>query len=224
MRNVAILVPSYDGKVACNFSISIAEVFRIGASMPNMQFHLRYQMYEALIQKSRNTLLCEAYNQGMDDFIFIDADESFDPQALFDLLNHPVDVVGIPVPMKTDAERYNVRPEDVTKYTWDEDLNLLKVGALGTGFLRLSRAAVEAVLDASEPYNDGDYKRRNAFEIQIIDGGMVSEDIVFCNKLKAAGFDTYVDVSYTAKHFGTKCWTGDYKEYLFSQLCNKLEK
>ena len=222
MRKIAILVPSYDGKVCCNFSLSIAEIFRIGASMPDISFHLQYLMHEALIQRARNNLINDAYDQGMDDVVFIDADQSFDPQAFFKLINYPVDVVGIPVRMKTEENRYNIRPESCKEHKMNADLGLIEVAAIGTGFLRLTRKAIEAVFELSEYYNDGDSRRANAFEIRIFKGEIVSEDIIFCNKLTEAGFTIYVSPAYTAKHFGTKCWEGNFLDYYIGNIKEDL--
>lgn len=222
MRNVAILVPSYDGKVCCNFSLSIAEIFRIGASMPDVKIHLQYMMHDALIQKARNNLINDAYDQGMDDVVFIDADQSFEPNAFFKLLSYPVDVIGVPVRMKTEENRYNIRPENCKEHKMNLDYGLIEVAAIGTGFLRLTRKAIEAAFNASEYYNEGDKRRANAFEVKIFKGEIVSEDIIFCNKLTNAGFTIYVSPAYTAKHFGTKCWEGNFLDYYVANLKEDL--
>ena len=109
MRKVAIVSPAYDGKVVCNYAITMAEIFRLAAKdYPNLELHLNFWMYEALLQKARNNLFADAIRQDMDDLVFIDCDQSFDPKAFFTMLDHPVDVIGAPVRMKTDQERYNI--------------------------------------------------------------------------------------------------------------------
>lgn len=212
-RKIAIATPSYDGKVACNFAVSIAEIFRIAGAIPEIEVNLQFWMYEALVQKSRNNLFADAYNGGFDDLIFIDADQSFPAEMFFKLLVQPVDVVGVPVRMKTEQERYNIRPEDPKRHEFDETTGLLKVENIGTGFLRLSRKAMQALWDASPQYNDGGQIRRMICNLEIVNGGIISEDIQICEKLRKAGMEIYVDIEYTAKHFGTKCFEGNYKEY-----------
>ena len=212
MRKVAILSPSYDGKVACNFSITMAEIYRRVHEHPNLEVMMNFWMYEALLQKARNNLFADAMYSGMDDIIFIDCDQSFSADTFFRILSHPVDVVGVPVRMKTEEERYNIRPEDPTKHKFVPELGLLEVENIGTGFLRLSRKAMHAIWDRSEPYNDGGQDRRMICNLQIIQGGIISEDIQICNKLREAGLPVYVDFLETAKHFGTKCFEGDYKK------------
>ena len=210
MRKVAILSPSYDGKVACNFAISMAEIYR-QVNQHKMEVMLNFWMYEALLQKARNNLFADAMAAGADDIVFIDCDQSFSAETFFRILSHPVDVVGVPVRMKTEEQRYNIRPEDPMRHKFHPELGLLEVENIGTGFLRLSRKAMQAIWDKSQPYNDGGAMRRMICDLQIIDGGIISEDIQICNKLRAAGMPVYVDFLETAKHFGTKCFEGDYK-------------
>ena len=155
-RKVAIVSPSYDGKIVCDHAIALVTIFqRAAKERPDLQLSLSYWMGEALLQKARNNLFCDAYDSGVDDIVFLDVDQAFDAQAFFDVLDHPVDVVGITARMKTDDERYTHRPEDPKQHRWDQDLRLLEVEYLATGFLRLSRKAMKALYDVSTPYNDG---------------------------------------------------------------------
>jgi hypothetical protein len=128
---------------------------RAAKERPDLQLSLSYWMGEALLQKARNNLFCDAYDNGVDDIVFLDVDQAFDAQAFFDVIDHPVDVVGITARMKTDDERFTHRPEDPKQHRWNQELKLLEVEYLATGFLRLSRKAMKALYDVSTPYNDG---------------------------------------------------------------------
>lgn len=219
MRRIAILTPSYDGKVMCEFSITMAVIFqRAAKERPDLELNLNFWMGEALIQKARSILFSDAYDDGFDEVVFIDADQSFNAQAFFDLIDHPVDVVAIPVPRKQDEERYNILPDDPLKHTWDSDLKLLEVEFIGTGMIRLNRKAMDVLWNSSPAFYDGKH-RKLICDIQIIDGGMISEDVQICNKLREGGFKVYVDIRHTCDHYGTKKYTGDYKKmYLASML------
>jgi hypothetical protein len=212
-RRIAILCPSYDGKVVCDFSVTMAVIFqRAARERPELELNLSFWMGEALLQKARSNLFCDAYDSGFDDIVFIDADQGFNAQAFFDLIDHKVDVVGVPVPMKVDEERYNIRPEATTKHKWNSDLKLLEVECIGTGFLRLSRKAMQILWDKGTPYNESK-PRRLICDVQIIDGGMISEDVQLCKKLTDEGLKIYVDIKHTCDHFGTKRYKGDYQEH-----------
>lgn len=221
---VYILTPSYDSKTVCDFTVCMAEIFRVAAQRyPDMELRLHFWMGEALIQKARNNLFALAFNAGADDIVFIDADQSFPVQAFFDLINHPVDAVGIPTPMKVEEERYNIRPEKITEHEWDNAIGLLKVECIGTGMLRLSRKAMNALWNQSTPYNDG-MEKRLICDVQIINGGMISEDVQICEKLKMAGISVYADIRYTCDHFGMKKYTGQYITHYARELIEAKSK
>jgi len=216
-RKVAILCPSYDAKVHCNFCISMAEIFRLGSHIKSMSMHLNFLMHESIIERARNHLLQNAYDQGMDDFVFIDTDQSFDPAAFFAVLGHQVDVVGIPVRMKDSEEHYNIRPEDMSQHTYDPWLGLLEVKSIGTGFFRLSRKAVTYLMDNSISYLDGFTTRKRMFQCDVFDNGYVSEDINLCNRLINGGFKVYADINHTCAHYGDATYTGNFAEWYRKQ-------
>ena len=220
LRQVMLAVPAYDGKVVCDFSVGIAEIFRL-AKENGFELHLRYLMYDSLIHISRNSLLTTAYEEGVDDVVFIDADQGFTSDAFFAALKHPVDVVGIPVRNKDEEVLFNIRPHEVERHKFNVELGLLEVEAIGTGFLRLTRNAIQILRDSSPAYGDN---QRMVCNTQIINGQLISEDIQICNKLQAAGLKVYVDINHTCDHFGTKKWSGSYKDYYVFQLLEQSRK
>tara|TARA_R110002072_G_scaffold152994_2_gene302676 strand:+ start:103 stop:765 length:663 start_codon:yes stop_codon:yes gene_type:complete len=214
LKQVMVAVPAYDGKVVCDFSVGIAEIFRL-AKQNGYELFLNYWMYDSLIHIARNSLFTTAHEQGVDELVFIDADQGFSSEAFFGALNHPVDVVGVPVRNKEDEAKFNIRPHEAKKHKYNIKLGLLEVEAIGTGFLRLSKAAIQILRDASPAYGDN---HRMICNTQIINGGLIGEDIQICDKLRAAGLKVYVDINHTCDHFGTKRWSGSYKDYYIAGL------
>ena len=127
------------------------------------------------------------------------------------------------MPMKVDTERYNIRPEDMSKHVWDSKLRLLEVECIGTGFMRLSRKAMDVLWESSKSYNDGQ-ERRMICDVEIVNGGMISEDVQICKKLTDAGLKVYVDIRHTCQHFGTKKYEGDYSRLYAKTLVDQLLK
>lgn len=210
MRQVMIGTPCYDGKVDCLFADSLAKTLKAanGANICPV-----YMPHEALIQRARNDLLKIAAETQVDDLIFIDSDQAWNPEWFFGLLGHPVDVVGGAVRKKSDDEQYNVR--SVTfPVPADPTTGLLLVDSVGTGFLRLSKRAINAAWNAAPEYQDGNKHSRMAFDVRVIDGNLHSEDTVFCGALKALGFAIHVDPTITCSHVGSKTWSGDFASYL----------
>jgi hypothetical protein len=226
MRKIAILCPSYDGKVVCDQTLNLVSIFaKASKERPELNITLNYWMYEAVIQKARNNLFCDAYESGADDIVFMDVDQCVDPQAFFDLIDHPVDVVGITARMKTDEERYNHRPENDLDHKLDTNLKLLHVQYLPTGYLRLSRKAMTALYDNSPMYWDNHQQRKLICNVTIEENGLISEDIHMCTKLNNLGFKCYLDFKYTCDHFGIKRYMGDYQNQYFTNVikhCAKL--
>jgi hypothetical protein len=214
---VAILTPAYDGKVVCDYAVSMAELFRLSSKVNNLELNLHFRMHDALIQKSRNDLFTDAYEAGFDAIYFIDADQSFNPDAVFKTLLNTADVIGIPVRMKTEEERYNIRPETLEAYRFDADLKLLEVPCIGTGFIKLSRKAMDVLWNSSPEYNYGGQMRRMICNMDIVNGGLISEDVQICDKLKAGGLKIYADINYTCSHFGTKRFDGDYQSFYWGK-------
>lgn len=226
VRKVAIISPSYDGKVVCDHALHLVTVFqRAAKERPDLQLSLNYWMYGAIIQQSRNNLFCDAYENGADDIFFMDVDQTVDAQAFFALLDHPVDVVGVTARMKTEDERYNHRPENDHEHQWDKDLKLLNVKYLPTGYMRISRKAAKKLYDSCPEYQDGGKKRKMICNVTIEkDGGIISEDIHLCKNLNELGLKCYLDIKYTCDHFGTKKFTGDYQQkYSYSVLSQLME-
>jgi hypothetical protein len=82
---------------------------------------------------------------------------------------------------------------------------------------------MQALWDASPKYYDGK-ERRLICDVQIINGGMISEDIQLCKKLSEAGFQMYLDNKHTCEHGGKKKYTGDYRSKYATALVSQIMK
>ena len=125
---------------------------------------------ESLITRARNNIVAYFLASTFDRLIFIDADITWPPQALLDLINSDHDVCGIPYPMKS---RHWPRVMDYAKKAFEKNEELtqqkiisaslqftinpvpgnkpkdgwLQVTALGTGFFMMQRAVLEKMRD-----------------------------------------------------------------------------
>ena len=171
-----------------------------------------YMAYDSLVQRARNDIVRLAIEEDFDDLIFIDSDVEWNPEWVFKLLEYKEDVVGGVYPKKTDEPQFPVHAlKDGMKL---EENGLIEVNGLPTGFLKISRDALKKVWDAStESQNEG-RTCRMVFDIQVQDGQLVSEDIVFCRKWQDLGGKVFVDPTMTCNHVGTKKYTGNFMEYI----------
>ncbi|OGT02164.1 MAG: hypothetical protein A2143_00780 [Gallionellales bacterium RBG_16_57_15] len=218
MRKVLLGTPCYDGKVVVEFLQSIIGTMALAAKQDIAIFPVQIK-HDALVQRARNDLVKMALETNCDDLMFVDADQEWNPEWIFRLLNHSVDVVGGAVPKKSDVEiDFNIKlmPEGV----YAPVNHLMQVAAVGTGFLRVSRKALQAVWDISEVFTDG----RMVFDVKLIDGELVSEDNVFCAKWRSLGGQVWVDPSMTCNHIGEKIYRGDFAAFIQNFARMPIEK
>ena len=219
MRRVLIGTPALTGEVTAWYADSL---YHSGLLCQSQGIHLApiFIALESNLPNARNDLLAIAIRQGFDDLIFIDADQEWKPEYIPRLLSHPVDCVGAAIRKKTDtAELYNVRaPDGPLSFVVhpETDLWTAEGMCLGTGFLRLSRAAMQMLWDNAEPYSNGKAKEpsRWVFDFRPINGELVGEDTLLCMKLQEFGIDTWLDPTMVVGHVGTKKWTGDFANWL----------
>ena len=230
-RKVMIATPSYDGRLDVWYVNALVQTIK-DTEARGYEVHPIFMSYDALVQRSRNDLVALAALNDFDDLIFIDGDIDWDPSWVNTLLRYKVDVVGGTYRKKSDdREEYVCKsmknPADV-----DTKTGLMKVDGLGAGFLRLSAKAIKHLWDTAEPYVDGSGKQaRMVFEVKVIDGELVSEDIMMCRKLKEGGFDIHMDPRMCCGHSGQKRfvgnfvdWYGRFLEELAASAAQKVEE
>lgn len=212
MRKVLIGTPSYDGKLDVWYVDSLMKTQKLCIES-GIDLHAVYVSYDALVQRARNTLFKIAIDGGYDDLIFIDFDVEWNPEWILKLLACPEPVVGAALVKKSDREGYTIKLVE-KDLKWNERKDLIEVDGVGTGFLKISRFAMEKLWEVSEPYNDDKGPSRMVFDIKIENGDLVSEDYVACNKWRALGYKTWIDPTITINHVGMKKYFGNFNEFI----------
>lgn len=213
MRRVLIGTPCHDGKPEAWYMHSVIQTIKLCRER-GIEIFPVLMSYDAMIQRARNDLVKLALEGGFDALFFIDADEEWESHNALSLIEYPVDVVGAAVRKKTDeTELYNVKAASpfmpINKKT-----GLWIVDAVGTGFIRLSRGAIEALWERSEEYEDNGKICRMVFNVEVIHRRLWGEDTIMCAKLKDAGFDIHLDPSFTVTHIGMKKFKGDFAAWI----------
>jgi hypothetical protein len=212
-RRVLVGTPCYDGRIEVWYANSLIQTIRAGLQL-GVEILPIWLSYDALIQRARNDLMGIMHETGFDDIVFIDSDIEWAPEDFFKLLNYPVDVVGGTYPKKGDMEQYVAKILDPQRQR-DPNTGLLQVDGLGTGFLRMSKRAVDYLWDVSTPYEEKDQGkvRRWIFDVEIQNGEIFSEDILVCQKLNNAGLNVWLDPTITCAHIGTKRYQGNFEAW-----------
>ena len=213
MRKVLIGTPCYDGKVHVEFLHSLLGTMSLAAQNQVALYPVQIA-HDALIQRARNDLVRLAIETDCDDLIFIDSDQAWEPEWVFRLLNHPVDVVGGAVPKKSDSHiDFNVKRLPQGLLAPENDL--LEVECIGTGFMRISKKALSQVWEVSEPYTNQGKENRLVFNVRLdFQGELVSEDNAFCQTWRACGGKVWVDPSMTCSHIGQKTYNYNFAEFI----------
>lgn len=196
--------PAYNGMVHIDYMDSILDMHRLKIPFDNMKIG-----NESLITRGRNTILSFFhYSKDYSHLLFLDADIGITGEDVIKLVQHNVDVIGAPVPLKgADAKGnkvYNaVNPVRLTK-------NLFVVDKIGTAVFMLSRKAVNALIEDAEPYSSNELSMGNVkiekmydvFKTGVEEGVYLSEDFYVCRKLQSLGFKVHADDTIITRHHG----------------------
>jgi glycosyltransferase involved in cell wall biosynthesis len=212
MRRVLIGTPSYDGRIDVWFANSLVSTVK-EAEKKGVFVHAIYTSYDSLVQRARNSLVKIALENQYDDLFFIDSDVEWEPEWFFRLLERPEPVVGGALVKKTDNEGYTVKLTD-KNLKFSEDGKLIQADGVGTGFLKVSRFALEKLWLASDPYTSEGKEHRMVFDIKVENGDLISEDYIMCNKWKNLGYKVWLDPTITCNHVGIKKFEGDLNKFL----------
>ena len=209
MKKVMIGTPCYDGTLDVWYVNALCNTIKMSYEK-DIEIIPMWISFDALLQRARNDTIDVALQSDVDELIWIDSDIEWQPEWFFKLLEHPVDVVGGTYRKKGDREEYVIRQLDRRKI--DPDTGLIEVEGLGTGFVRMSKKAMQHLWDVSKPYTDpkDNKERRMIFDVVIENESLVSEDIHAFNKLVAGGFKIWLDPNMTCNHIGPYKFKGDF--------------
>lgn len=167
----------------------------MGMAPPNTSWDIGIS---ADIPSARNTLVRRSLENGSEWILFLDDDQVFQPNLLRNLLSHEKDIVSAlylrragghaPVAFshRNDAGLYEAI--DLTQLPGE---GLLKVHATGAGGLLIRSEVFRAISDEPDWFEHG--------RVHGTDWN-AAEDIIFCEKANAAGFDVYLDLGSPIGH------------------------
>jgi len=211
MTKVLIGTPAHDGRVDVWFANSLVNTIKL-SMQKGIEVIPVYMAYDSLVQRARNDLVKLAIEEKFDYLIFIDSDQEWNPEWIFKLIAYKEDVIGATVVKKSDNIAFNVKAlKDGLK---QQQNGLIEVECVGTGFLKISKKALQKVWDISPEYKNEGKTCRMVFDVQLVDGELVSEDNVFCQKWRKLGNKVFIDPNMTCNHIGVKKYTGNFLEFI----------
>lgn len=252
-KQVYIATPAYGEMVSAYYSRSLARVFAI-ASKYDIPVTYSVIGNESLITRARNEMVGGFLESGATHLLFIDADISFDPMDVFTLMLHKKDLVAAAYPTKglawdrvaktksktaIEAMRssinyvINLNPEQTaaakkSKGTIPITLydGLLEVYDAGTGFMLISRDALEKMIeafkddisyvsDSTTVNDDGVIQQVKVDRYALFDTSIdletnryLSEDYTFCRRWQNIGGKVWIDPNIVLNHHGSYTYRG----------------
>jgi hypothetical protein len=217
-KHLFLVLPSYTGHI---WIPTMTSLFYGLWGLEDTRIELCPILFDAQIAMTRSQAAMLFLNSAATDLVMCDWDMVFPAEALARLISHPVDVVGCDYPRRREPICYSTRFLRNGK-GWDlsvDDNGLIKVEAVPSGLLRISRHAITQVVEA---YPDLYYidelmpghKGCALFSNLIENSRSWGEDISFCRRWRKIGGEVYLDPEIQVSHWGQKQFQGDYGHWL----------
>ncbi|MDF7673458.1 hypothetical protein PT277_10045 [Acetobacteraceae bacterium ESL0709] len=232
---ILLATPCYGGVVTTEYMLSVIGYAAAGQSIPMTIMHVSD---DAMITRARNTLISTFFfKSDCTHILFVDSDIGFAANAPTRLFQSGKDIIGGFYPLRErfwdaqtkenilhgeDQQTASLRYVGETNALRREPSRkaLVKVPYIGTGFMMISRKAVEMMIKA---YPETEYKRIDApndrsdsrnfalFEGSIDSGTgtYLSEDYTFCKRWQDIGGEIWADSSLMLSHTGRASFSGD---------------
>ena len=219
MKHVWIAIPAYTGTIHLGTMRSIMKDM-----LALMQRGDRVSIFDecgnAIIDDARAIMVQKFLDSDGTDLVFVDHDVSWQEGALLRLVDAPVDCVAGIYPQRKDPITYTVQWVPERAELWaDPETGLLEVAGVPAGFMRMTRAMLERMVDAypeSEFYVESlPEKKAYALFASWRDGKMkYGEDYSFCRRWREIGGTVWVDPEIKMGHVGNKTFQGHLGDWL----------
>lgn len=230
---IYLATPCYGGRVYVQFIRSVLQL-QEACARRGVGLHVELMAGDALIPRARARLAAGFLaHPHATHLLFCDADIGFAPDNAFRLLDAGKDVAGGVYPLKqidwdkarTAAQAgvadlqaasvgYVVRFIPTPDHSVEVEDGVAKVAYVGTGFLMISRPAVQRVSDA-HPELVAQLDDETALTPMIFEtliepgtGQHLSEDYAFCRRWRDLGGDIWADMESPLSHVGHTVYAG----------------
>lgn len=237
--HIFIATPCYGGVVTQNYMQSIIALMT-NSSMRGIGMTLALLGQDALITRSRNTLVSHfTAHPEATHLLFVDADISFAPDAVFMLLDAQKSLIAGIYPLKayywdrafrernasgeaieTAGLHYVGRPS--SDATLLRDGEIVTADFAGTGFMLIERATIERMIEA---YPETAYRTTDAYDAASNAPGLAyalfdcmidpetstyrSEDFTFCKRWQRIGGQVWLHTGARLTHNGASDFIGN---------------
>lgn len=217
-KSIFIALPAYDFKISLKLAISLARFAQV-APRHGIDIQLGSICGCSVVSRARNLLAQDMLDSNCDYLLFIDSDINFEPDDIIRLMAWADDpkkgiVAAVPRTRSTDKVYIATLDQDENNELTMDRMGLVRAQRVATAFM-LVRREVFVSLDAAHPewrYYDprSDRTIPCMFDFQLTEEGYVGEDFLFCDRVREAGFEVWVDPTITLGHMGVQEYVGNF--------------
>jgi hypothetical protein len=153
------------------------------------------------VDDARNTVVRDFLDSDCTDLVFLDADVSWEPWQVRDLVKYDCDIVGGVYPYRREDGQTKMPVRNIEGVTEPED-GLLEVEGLPTGFLRIKRDVLEFMKVSVHGFENRGRQIPVIFERDIYQGKRRGGDVRFCMKWREMGGKVYAAADLHLGHCG----------------------
>jgi hypothetical protein len=197
---IMLAVPTYDGKIGIKSAFEFASLSLVLQKL-DIGLELAQVSGCAIVSKARNLLVTQFMKSDCTHLLFVDADVNWTASNVLQLVGKNKDIVSGLYPSRVEGKGVFLQVHEA-----QTDTGLLRVLAVGAGFMLIARYVLQAMMDKRPElaYKDGDQTHYALFDCAVRDAKYIGEDYNFCHRAVENGFNIFVDQANVLGHIGVK--------------------
>ena len=210
--------PTYDGRIDWTFAASLLST-RAHLTGLGVEHSFNFLPGCPVVELARNALVRRFLATDSTHMIWVDVDQTFEPQTISRMVDSGLAFVGAPVPFKTEPTPLVGLPEFAADGCIAENrdgfVRALHVG-LGGPVLMARNVLERMARDAPTHSGNGGTVIPRVFKQEIRGGEWIPEDIGFCRAWRELGGTVWLDSRARVTHWGRKEYTSPLLEDLMT--------
>jgi hypothetical protein len=206
-KKLMIGLPAYDHKVGVKMAVSLMKL-----AQKVLEHGISIQVSSicgcSVVTRARNMIADEFMKSDCNSLLFIDADMTFDPDAVIRLLawNQTKPIVAGAYEARKEGKVYIMSLEGDENNIEMDQMGLVKAHRVATGFMMIQRQVFESLRDLHPEWEHKDTNSDNMlyayFDFKLTREGYIGEDFLFCDRAREAGFTVWIDPTIALGHMG----------------------
>jgi len=230
-RKIFIALPAYDFKISLKMAISLVQ-FGQQAKDHGIDIQIGSICGCSVVSRARNLLAKDFLESPCTDLLFIDSDINFNPEDVFRLLAWSIDpkkgiVAGVPSVRRADKTYIATLDETENGEVVMNGMGLVRAKRVATAFMMIQREVFEKLRDAHPEwlYNDqrAGKELHSFFDFKSTREGYIGEDFLFCDRVREAGFEVWIDPTIKLGHMGVIEYQGVFGKDVFYPMLKPVE-